>query len=122
MVAVRHRVLVDASHFWALAFKYGDDYRRAGLPMLPVTHGHAEATRQIVLHSYLLAAVVTMYVAGAQTGLVFTLSGAVLTGGWLFYAHRLRRDQTVKNAMRLFHYSNSYLALIFIAAAIDALL
>jgi protoheme IX farnesyltransferase len=109
-------------HFWALAFKYGDDYRRAGLPMLPVTHGHAEATRQIVLHSYLLAAVVAMYVAGARTGLVFTLAGAVLTGGWLFYAHRLRRDQTVKNAMRLFHYSNSYLALIFIAAAIDSLL
>jgi heme o synthase len=108
-------------HFWALAFKYREDYLRAGLPMLPVTHGHAEAARQILLHSYLLLAVVLLYIAGAQASLVFVIPALGLTFGWLWVAHRLHRDQTVQAAMRLFHYSTSYLALVFIAAAADAL-
>ena len=109
-------------HFWALAMKYREDYARAGLPMLPVTRGNAEATRQILLYSYLLLAVVLMYVAGARTGWLFTTAGLALTAGWIWLAHRLRREQTVKQAMRLFHYSTSYLALLFIAAAVDAVL
>jgi protoheme IX farnesyltransferase len=107
-------------HFWALAMKYHEDYARAGLPMLPVTRGLDEATRQILLSSYLLLAVVLLYIAGARTGWVFTPIALALTGGWLWFAHRLRAERTVKQAMRLFHYSTSYLALLFIAAAVDA--
>jgi len=107
-------------HFWALAMKYRDDYAAAGLPMLPVTHGLAETTRQILLYSYLLLSVVLLYIAGGSVGWLFTVVGLGLTGGWLVLAHRLRRERTVPAAMRLFHYSTIYLALIFIAAAIDA--
>lgn len=109
-------------HFWALAMKYREDYQAARLPMLPVTHGNAEATRQIVLYSYLLLSMVLLYIAGARTGPLFTVGSLVLTFGWLGFAHRLRREQTVQQAMRLFHYSTSYLALIFIFAAVDAVL
>ncbi|MEX0869025.1 MAG: heme o synthase [Nitriliruptoraceae bacterium] len=109
-------------HFWALAMKYRDDYERAGLPMLPVTHGNAEATRQILLYSYLLFSVVLLYAAGAGAGWLFLLGGPALTLVWLVLAHRLRRQQTVAAAMRLFHYSTVYLASVFLLAAIDAIL
>lgn len=108
-------------HFWALAFKYREDYERAGLPMLPVTHGHAEASRQIVLYSYLLLSMVLLYIAGAQAGPWFAVPALALTAGWIVIAHRLWREQTVEAAMRLFHYSTSYLALVFVFAAVDAL-
>ncbi len=107
-------------HFWALAMKYREDYARAGLPMLPVTHGNDEATRHILLYSYLLLLLVLLYIAGAFAGWMFTGVSLVLTGGWLLLAHHLRRERTVEAAMRLFHYSTVYLALLFVAAAVDA--
>jgi heme o synthase len=109
-------------HFWALAMKYREDYARAGLPMLPVTHGNDEATRHILLYSYLLLSVVLLYVAGGGVGWLFTFAGPGLTIGWLVLAHRLRRSRTVADAMRLFHYSTVYLALVFVLAALDAAL
>jgi heme o synthase len=107
-------------HFWALAMKYREDYARAGLPMLPVTHGNAEATRQILLHSYLLLAIVLMSVVGMGLGWLFAAPALVLTGVWLLIAHRLRRERTVEAAMGLFHYSVIYVALVFVAAAVAA--
>ncbi len=107
-------------HFWALAMKYREDYQRAGLPMLPVTHGNDEATRQILLYSYLLMCVVLLYAAGGGAGWLFVVLGGALTAGWLVFAHRLRRRRTVATAMRLFHYSTVYLAGIFVVAALDA--
>ena len=107
-------------HFWALAMKYRDDYAAAGLPMLPVTHGNDETTRQILLYSYLLFSVVLLYVAGGGVGWLFTVVGPALTVPWLVLAHRLRRSRTVPAAMKLFHYSTIYLATVFIAAAVDA--
>ncbi len=109
-------------HFWALAMKYRDDYAAAGLPMLTVTHGNDEATRQILLYSYLLLAVVLMYIAGARAGWLFVSVSLGLTGAWLVLAHHLFREKTVKAAMRLFHYSTTYLAVMFIAAAVDAVI
>ena len=109
-------------HFWALAMKYRDDYAAAGLPMLPVTHGNDEATRQILLYSYLLLSLVLLYIAGSGAGWLFIVTGVALTLGWLVFAHRLRRARTVAAAMRLFHYSTIYLALLFVAAAVDAVL
>ncbi|MFP4636679.1 MAG: UbiA family prenyltransferase, partial [Nitriliruptoraceae bacterium] len=107
-------------HFWALAMKYREDYARAGLPMLPVTYGNDEATRQILLYSYLLLSLVLLYIAGAFAGWLFTVPALLLTAVWLVLAHALRRDRSVQTAMRLFHYSTIYLALLFIAAAVDA--
>jgi len=107
-------------HFWALAMKYREDYAAAGLPMLPVTHGNEEATRQILLYSYLLFSLVLLYIAGAPAGWLFAVPAVLLTLGWLVFAHRLRREVTIAAAMQLFHYSTIYLALIFVAAAVDA--
>ena len=107
-------------HFWALAMKYREDYARAGLPMLPVAYGNDEATRQILLYSYLLLSLVLLYTAATFAGWLFTVPALVLTGVWLLLAHALRRDRSVSTAMRLFHFSTIYLALLFVAAAVDA--
>jgi len=107
-------------HFWALAMKYREDYARAGLPMLPVTHGNDETTRHILLYSYLLLSIVLLAVVGAGLGWMFAAVVIGLTVGWLVLAHRLRRSRTVADAMKLFHYSTIYVALTFIAAAVDA--
>lgn len=109
-------------HFWALAMKYREDYARAGLPMLPVTHGNDETTRHILLYSYLLLSIVLLAVVGAGLGWMFAAVVIGLTIGWLVLAHRLRRTRTVADAMKLFHYSTIYVALTFIAAAVDAVL
>jgi heme o synthase len=109
-------------HFWALAMKYREDYAAAGLPMLPVVVGNPEATRQILLHSYLLAAVVAFTAVGGGFGLVFAITAGLLTALWLWYAHRLRRTHAVADAMALFHYSTIYLAVVLIGAAVDAAL
>lgn len=107
-------------HFWALAMKYREDYAAAGLPMLPVVFGNPEATRQILLHSYLMASVVGLTAIATGFGLVFTIPAGLLTALWLWYAHRLRSTHAVAEAMALFHYSTVYLALVFVAAALDA--
>jgi heme o synthase len=109
-------------HFWALAMKYREDYARAGLPMLPVTHGNDETTRHILLHSYLLLSVVLLAIVGTGLGWLFAAAALALTVGWLWFAHQLRRERTVGAAMRLFHYSTIYLASFFVAAAVDAIL
>ncbi len=82
-------------HFWVLAMKYREDYARAGLPMLPVTHGNDETTRQILLYSYLLLSVVLLSTVGLDAGWLYTVVSLGLTAGWLRYAHRLRRTRTV---------------------------
>ncbi len=109
-------------HFWALAMKYREDYAAVGLPMLTVTHGNDETTRHILLYSYLLLAVTLLYFPIAHAGTIYLTSSATLGAGWLWLAHRLRRDRSVAVAMQLFHYSIAYLALVFAAAAVDALL
>jgi len=109
-------------HFWALAMKFREDYARADLPMLPVTYGNDEATRQILLHSYLLLSVVVLAAAGGFTGLVFTVPAISLTVVWLWLAHRLRRRREVTDAMALFRFSTIHLTIVFIAAALEAAL
>jgi protoheme IX farnesyltransferase len=109
-------------HFWALAMKFREDYARADLPMLPVTYGNDEATRQILLHSYLLLSVVVLAAAGGFTGLIFTVPAISLTVVWLWLAHRLRRRRDVTDAMALFRFSTIHLTVVFIAAALEAAL
>ncbi len=109
-------------HFWALAMRFREDYARAGLPMLPVTYGNDEATRQILLHSYLLLAVVVLSAAGAFPGLVFVLPAVGSTLVWLGLAHRLRRLRTLTEADALFKFSTVHLTVVFVAAALEAVL
>jgi protoheme IX farnesyltransferase len=108
-------------HFWALSMRYEGDYRAAGVPMMPVVRGARETTRQILLYSVLLFAVTLLLYPVAHLGVLY-LAAAVVLGGWFIAeAIGLRRDGTVSRAMHLFHYSNTYLALLFAAVAADPL-
>ena len=107
-------------HFWALALMLKEHYRAAGVPMLPGTRGDRETTRQILLYS--VALVVFTLVVGLWLGLLYTVAAALLGGYLVLLAQRLRVDTTRRNAVVLFHYSLAYLALLFVAAAVDPVL
>ena len=109
-------------HFWALSMRYEAEYRAAGVPMLPVVRGIPETTRQIVLYALILFALTLLLYPVGGMGPVYLIAAIGLGGVFLLEAVRLRRDPTVARAMHLFHYSNTYLALLFAAVAIDPLL
>ena len=95
-------------------------YAAAGIPMLPVVRGDTETARQILLYS--IGLVVFTVVVGLWLGPVYTVAARVLGGVFVALAELLRRDLTRGRAQLLFHYSLLYLALLFIAAAVDPLL
>jgi heme o synthase len=107
-------------HFWALALLIKDNYRNAGVPMLPVVRGDRETARQIVFYSAGLVAVTLLPVAFGTAGLVYLASALALGAVFMWLAERLRRDLSPRRAAILFHYSLLYLALLFAALAIDA--
>jgi protoheme IX farnesyltransferase len=107
-------------HFWALALLIKEKYAAAKVPMLPVVRGDAETTRQIVLYSVGLVAFTL--VVGIWLGPVYSIAAAVLGAVLLGMAWQLRREPTRRNAGVLFHYSLLYLALLFVAAAVDPIL
>jgi protoheme IX farnesyltransferase len=109
-------------HFWALALLIKDNYRNAGVPMLPVVRGDRETARQIVVYSAGLIAVTLLPVALGSAGLVYLASALALGAVFMWLAARLRRDLSPRRAAVLFHYSLLYLALLFVALAIDAVL
>lgn len=115
-------------HTWALAFRYREDYRAAEVPMLPVVMAAPGVALRIVVYS--VATVVTSLALWpvADTGWLYPLVAGVLGVVFLWEAVQLYRraraglrDAALK-PMRLFHWSNSYLALVFVAAAVDPLI
>jgi protoheme IX farnesyltransferase len=109
-------------HFWALAIRYRDDYRRADVPMLPAIVGYTRTARQIVLYTVLLWATSLVFHPVADMGDLYLASAVALGGVFLWQAVQLLRDATPERAMRLFAYSISYLTLLFGAMAIDQLI
>ena len=109
-------------HFWALALLIRRDYEAARIPMLPVVRGERETTRQILIYSLVLVGVTLLPVAWRTFGFVY-LASAVALGAWfVLLAWRLRAEPTPARASGLFHYSLAYLALLFVAMAVDPLL
>jgi protoheme IX farnesyltransferase len=108
-------------HFWALALLIKDDYARTGIPMLPVVDGEAETRRQILLYAWLLIAVTSLPFLGGLLGAVYAISAAVLDAFLLALCVRLYRRADRRSAMVLFHYSLAYLALLFVAMAVDSI-
>ncbi|MDX6468213.1 MAG: heme o synthase [Gaiellaceae bacterium] len=106
-------------HFWALALLIKDKYEAAGVPMLPVVKGDKETARQIVLYSLGLVAVTLLPWAWGTVGLLYLASALALGAVFIGLAERLRRENTPRRAMVLFHYSLLYLALLFVAMALD---
>jgi len=107
-------------HFWALALMIKNAYAAAGVPMLPVVRGDRETARQIVVYS--IAMVAFTVVVGIWLGPLYTVAAVVLGVVFVGLAVLLRRDLSRARAKVLFHYSLLYLALLFVAAALDPVL
>ncbi|MEV7627320.1 heme o synthase [Actinoplanes sp. NPDC089786] len=110
-------------HFYALAIKYKDDYARAGIPMLPVVRSAARVNREILVFTVLTVAA---SLAAWPLGLGPIYGAAALLVGGLFLAEAVllvRRSRAGRplRPMRLFHWSTTYLTILFIAVAVDAL-
>jgi protoheme IX farnesyltransferase len=111
-------------HFWALALRIRGDYAAAGVPMLPVVRGIAETSRQIGLYTILLVALTAIFAVVAGMGPIYAVAAAILGTLFLWRAYVLWRQGTspeasTAQAIRLYRYSITYLALLFAAVALD---
>jgi protoheme IX farnesyltransferase len=109
-------------HFWALALLIKRDYAAARIPMLPVVRGDRETARQIVWYSLALFGVTLLPFAWRTAGVVYLAAAVLLGAAFLRLAWRLKRETTPAHARALFHFSLLYLALLFVALAVDPLL
>ena len=107
-------------HFWALSLRFKDDYAAAGVPMLPVVRGARETSTQILYYTVLLVAVTLLLYPAGRMGALYLAAAVALGGAFIWRALELRRDLDGRRAIRLFSFSNTYLALLFLAMALDA--
>jgi protoheme IX farnesyltransferase len=111
-------------HYWPLSMKYKEDYASAGVPMLPVVSDIKVVAKQIVIYSYVMVASTLLLIPVAPMGWIYT-AAAVLGGAWFIAeAHILQgkaKRDAVDNPMRLFHFSITYLTVLFIAVGVDPL-
>ena len=114
-------VLWTPPHFWALALLLAPHYRAAGVPMLPVVRGASATTRQVLLYTLVLVAASLLPGILGPFGVVYLAAAAMLGGVLCTLAWRLWRQPTPARAGMLFHSSLLYLALLFVAVAVDAL-
>jgi len=106
-------------HFWALALYRVEDYRRTGLPMLPVTHGSEFTRLHILLYTVLLAAVSTLPFIIKMSGWPYLAAAVALNAAFIRHAWKLHRDYSERQAKKTFGYSLFYLAALFAALLID---
>ena len=106
-------------HFWALALYRKDEYAKAGVPMLPVTHGDAFTKLHLLLYTMLLAAATLLPFAVGMSGWIYLVSVLVLNGYFLYFAIKLYLDYSDALARRTFAFSILYLSLLFAALLID---
>ncbi len=106
-------------HFWALAIFRRDDYARAGVPMLPVTHGVAYTRWQVLFYTILLTLVTLLPAITGMSGLLYLGGAVVLDIGFLYYAIRLLNPPDELFAMKVFKYSIVYLMALFAFLLLD---
>lgn len=106
-------------HFWALAIARRDEYARAGIPMLPVTHGVAYTRLQILLYTVLLVLITLMPYLTGMSGLIYLLAVLLLNARFLYYAMALKLSERSELPMQVFRYSVSYLMWLFVALLVD---
>jgi heme o synthase len=109
-------------HFWALALLLREHYERAAVPMLPVVRGESVTLRRIVGYTVVLVVATVVPVATGTFGALYLVTAVLLGGLFLALSVRLLRAPSRKGAAGLFHYSLLYLALLFVAAALDPLI
>lgn len=108
-------------HFWALAVRYREDYASADVPMLPSVAPTRSVAWQIVAYTVAVVAVSGVLASTAHLGLLYEVPAGLLGAGFLAYALAFARSGTPARAMALFHYSITYLTLLFVAMAVDVL-
>src|SRR5579875_3457704 len=108
-------------HFWALAFKYRDDYRSVDVPMLPTVAPLRRVAAQIVAYSVLTLGASAGFGLVVGAGLIYWVGAAVAGGVFLGYALALYVGRSEARAMRMFHWSISYVTILFVAMAVDQL-
>ena len=106
-------------HFWSLALYRTEDYARAGVPMLPVTHGAHYTRLQVLLYTLILFAVSLLPYVVQLSGLAYLLAALALGGVFIGYALRIYFAYSDAVAQRTFRYSIAYLALLFTALLVD---
>ena len=106
-------------HFWALALYRTEDFARAGLPMLPVTHGQRFTRLYVLLYTLVLFASALLPFAYGMSGWIYLAAALALNGVFVGYAVRLYFSYSDALARRTFRYSIAYLALLFAALLVD---
>jgi protoheme IX farnesyltransferase len=106
-------------HFWSLALYRAEDYRRAGLPMLPVTHGSAFTRLHVLLYTLVLFAATLLPFVHGMSGRLYLMAAVALGFGFIAYAWRLWRSYSDALARRTFRYSIWHLSLLFAALLLD---
>jgi protoheme IX farnesyltransferase len=106
-------------HFWALAIARREEYARAGIPMLPVTHGVEFTRLQVLLYTVLLSVVTLLPYLTRMSGLVYLAAAVVLDTGFLYYALALKVSTRAELPMRVFRFSVNYLMWLFAALLVD---
>ena len=106
-------------HFWALALYRKEEYAKAGLPMLPVTHGDAYTRLHVLLYTLLLFAVTMLPVGTGMGGWIYLIGATVLGGWFIVYGWRLYRNYSDALARETFRFSIWYLSLLFAVMLVD---
>jgi protoheme IX farnesyltransferase len=106
-------------HFWALALYRKHEYAKAGIPMLPVTHGDKFTRLHVLLYTVILCACTLLPFVIRMSGLIYLAAAIVLGGMFLSYAIRIYRDYSDALARRTFRFSITYLAALFAALLVD---
>jgi heme o synthase len=109
-------------HFWALAVRYRDDYAAAEVPMLPSVVTMEETTRRILIYTVIVWALSLAFAPIADLGWIYLVTAVIFGGLFTWHAIRVRRLGTSAAAMKLFHFSITYLVVLFGAMAADQLL
>jgi protoheme IX farnesyltransferase len=106
-------------HFWALALYRKHEYAKAGVPMLPVTHGDKFTRLHVLFYTVILVAVTLLPYATRMSGLIYVGAALALGAVFLYYAIRIYRDYSDRLAQTTFRYSIVYLTLMFAALLLD---
>jgi protoheme IX farnesyltransferase len=108
-------------HFWALAIRHSDDYRAAGVPMLPVVATMRETVRSMIVYSVILTATSLVLVPVANLGYIYGITALLFGTLFILGSIRLGRDPSESRSMRLFSFSITYVSVLFMALTVDVL-
>ena len=106
-------------HFWALALYRVEEYRKSGLPMLPVTHGNEFTRLQVLLYTLLLFAACLLPFIYGMSSWIYLIAALVLSAGFCLYAYQLWRDYSDELARKTFRFSLIHLSALFTALLVD---